>query len=260
MDLAEINRDDVALSRSGAGDAHIGEEIFGHHVRAEDATGELQDAFRLESHDLTDSILDDSEVRDDPLIDVHVTELTNERQIETGDTTQRQSGALLFLKRQSVVVVRCRGVLCAGKAEHEWNRERGEAEIHGTLSFRRKRWAQSATAAGRGGRRISTSARTFNYSGGRSPRPAAKRRAETPSSRPTAPLQRIHPHLHAQDSSRGDCAPLPSSSSGPSRQAAAAAGCSGRVAYSSPSGVEERTSACTCNVGRPNARLYRPDG
>src|SRR5205814_3194529 len=81
-----------------------------------------------------------------------------------------------------------------------------------------------------------------------------------PTSRPTAPLQRIHPHLHAQDSSRGDCAPLLSSSSGPSRQAAAAAGCSGRVAYSSPSGVEERTSACTCNVGRPNARLYRPDG
>src|SRR5438045_4820024 len=78
-----------------------------------------------------------------------------------------------------------------------------------------------------------------------------------PASRPTAPLQRIHLRLHAQDSSPGDCAPLLSSPSGPSRQAAAAAGCSGRVAYSSPSGVEERTSACTYNVGRPNARLYR---
>src|SRR5688572_1614832 len=63
--------------------------------------------------------------------------------------------------------------------------------------------------------------------------------------RPTAPLPRNHPHLHARDSSRGDCAPLPSSSWGPSHLDAAAAGYSGRVAYSfSVIVFEERTSAC----------------
>src|SRR5438105_14274965 len=138
MDLAEIDRDGIALTRAGAGHTHMREEILGHHVRAEDAARELQHAFRLKTHDLTDGILDDREVRDDGLIDVHVTELPNERQIETGDTTQRQSGALLFRKRQSVVAVRGRGVLGAGETEHEWNRERGKAEIHGTLSFRHK--------------------------------------------------------------------------------------------------------------------------
>src|SRR5437762_13788298 len=51
-------------------------------------------------------------------------------------------------------------------------------------------------------------------------------------SRPTVPLQRNRPRPRARGSSRGDYAPLPSASWGPSRRGGAAAGYSGRVALS----------------------------
>src|SRR3954471_4366326 len=138
VDGSEIERHDIALARTGTGDAHCAAEVLRHDISAECATGELKHAIRLQADDLADGVFDQSEARNHGLIDGDVAQASNQRQGETGDAIEDQTGALDFLCSDGArggSGVRCYGRFGACEPEGKRQSERRDARINNNCSL-----------------------------------------------------------------------------------------------------------------------------